>query len=351
MSGIFISYRRHDSSGWTGHLSERLEHCFGPDQIFMDIEKIEAGTDFVEAIESAVGSCTVLLAVIGPAWMTSADADGACRLENPEDFIRLEIATALNRNIRVIPVLVGGAVMPTSSELPEVLKMLTRRQAHELTDNRWDYDTEQLVKFIEKAGINRRQAAQPEITTPADPAQKMSKKAITSVVISTLILLSLVQGDSPTHDTKIGSLVIALAALALAGFAYFDIRLHKTKGKVVAIIGMVLSSLTLLAAIGLLANPAQAPAITGNWAGSDGLTYNIQQQGNMLAVVGGYPNQALIISGKGILNDRIIDLEFIRVTDNTGGKAHLMVSPNGRALQGQYRNLVTGETGEMVMTR
>lgn len=390
MSGIFISYRRHDSAGWTGHLSERMEQCFGPDQIFMDIEKIEAGTDFVEAIESAVGSCNILLAVIGPAWLASVDAEGRRRLDNPEDFIRLEIATALKRNVRVIPVLVGGAAMPTSPELPDDLKALTRRQAHELTDNRWDYDTEQLIKFIEKAGIKRMQAAKPETAPQAEPLKKFSGKAIASIVISLLTTMSLVQEDSFTQDMKIGALALALTALGLAGFAFFDTKLNKTKGKVLAIIGLVFSGLILLVDIGLLATPAPSPpttsttatphqapvqqavpqavlpeplprqlpapppaasTISGIWAGSDGLTYQIQQQGNMVAVIGGYPNQMVMITASGVINGQNIELDYIRTTDNTGGKSRLRISANGRSMQGQYRNLATGETGEMILTR
>lgn len=390
MSGIFISYRRHDSAGWTGHLSERMEQCFGPDQIFMDIEKIEAGTDFVEAIESAVGSCNILLAVIGPAWLASVDAEGRRRLDNPEDFIRLELATALKRNVRVIPVLVGGAAMPTSPELPDDLKALTRRQAHELTDNRWDYDTEQLIKFIEKAGIKRMQAAKPETAPQAEPLKKFSGKAIASIVISLLTTMSLVQEDSFTQDMKIGALALALTALGLAGFAFFDTKLNKTKGKVLAIIGLVFSGLILLVDIGLLATPAPSPpttsttatphqapvqqsvpqavlpeplprelpapppaasTISGIWAGSDGLTYQIQQQGNMVAVIGGYPNQMVMITASGVINGQNIELDYIRTTDNTGGKSRLRISANGRSMQGQYRNLATGETGEMILTR
>src|SRR5215471_16956680 len=100
----------------------------------MDIDTIVLGLDFVEAIQDAVGSCDVLLAVIGRQWLTSTDRPSTDRrrrrrLDNPEDFVRLEIMTALERRIRVIPVLVGGASMPKSTELPDVLQPLARRQA------------------------------------------------------------------------------------------------------------------------------------------------------------------------------------------------------------------------------
>src|SRR5580658_7220056 len=113
MSGqIFISYRRDDSSAWAGRLSDRLSSYFPSNQIFMDVDTIEPGVDFVEAIEESVGSCDVLIAVIGTDWLTSSTRASKRRLEIAEDSVRVEIATALKRDIRVIPVLVEGAAMP-----------------------------------------------------------------------------------------------------------------------------------------------------------------------------------------------------------------------------------------------
>src|SRR5882724_5887907 len=103
----------------------------------MDIDTIEPGLDFVEVIEQAVSSCDVLVALIGRQWLTITDNSGRRRLYNPEDFVRLEIAAALARNIRVIPALVQGARMPHSTDLPDVLKMLARRNAHEISDRRF----------------------------------------------------------------------------------------------------------------------------------------------------------------------------------------------------------------------
>ena len=118
MSYIFISYRRIDSAGHVGWLNDDLSERFGQDHIFRDIETIQPGADFVEAIQQAVGSCDVLLAVIGRQWLAVTDATGRRRLDDPDDFVRLEIATALARNIPVIPVLVQGASMPAAHELP-----------------------------------------------------------------------------------------------------------------------------------------------------------------------------------------------------------------------------------------
>jgi formylglycine-generating enzyme required for sulfatase activity len=135
MARIFLSYRRDDGSGHAGRLFDRLSQHFGRDNLFMDIDAIDPGLDFVEAIKNAVGSCDVLLVVIGRQWLTSTDSEGHRRLDNPEDFVRLEITTALERKIRVIPVLVSGAAMPHPTELPDILQPLARRQALAVGDH------------------------------------------------------------------------------------------------------------------------------------------------------------------------------------------------------------------------
>lgn len=150
MGNIFISYRREDSAGHSGRLFDKLRERFGKDRVFMDIAGIDPGVDFVEAIEKAVGSCDAFIVVIGKQWLSATDADGQRRLDNPEDFIRLEIAAAFSRNIRVIPVLVQGATAPSSGNLPEELKKLSRLQAHEISDNRWDFDVGTLIETLDK---------------------------------------------------------------------------------------------------------------------------------------------------------------------------------------------------------
>jgi len=167
MSRIFISYRRDDSAGYAGRLYDRLSERFGQGQIFMDIDTIEPGLDFVEVIEKAVGSCGVLIALIGRQWLTITDATGHRRLDNPEDFVRLEIATALDRNIRVIPVLVRGATMPRSTDLPDALKKLARRNALEISDTRFHYDVDRLIETLEKVlGVSE----------PAPPTPKVRRR-------------------------------------------------------------------------------------------------------------------------------------------------------------------------------
>jgi hypothetical protein len=185
MSGIFISYRREDSARWTGRLSEHLREQFGPESIFMDIDTIQPGADFTEALQTAVSSCDVLLAIIGPEWATVTDKSGKPRLEDPTDWVRTEIATALKRKIRVIPVLVGGASVPTTYLLPDDLDALALRQAHELTDKRWSYDVEQLVKTLPAA--RQRPPTQLE-ATPTASSTGQFKWVVIGVLTVTLAI-------------------------------------------------------------------------------------------------------------------------------------------------------------------
>jgi hypothetical protein len=167
MSGqIFISYRREESRWSARSLNDRLAAHFDRSQIFIDIDGIALGDDFVKTIEKRVGECDVLIAVIGARWLTSKDELGFRRLDNPEDFVRMEITTALRRDIRVIPVLVDGALMPQSTDLPDDLKPLVRRLALEVSDTRFDDDCRRLVaaiqQVLEKNTAEQRERAERE---------------------------------------------------------------------------------------------------------------------------------------------------------------------------------------------
>ena len=148
MPRIFISYRRDDSAGHTGRLYDRLSDYFGPDSVFMDVDTIRPGRDFVDAVQNAVGSCDGLVAVIGTEWLSITDTTGNHRLDDPDDLVRLEVATALERGIRVIPVLVQGARMPNAADLPEGLKELATRNAQEISDRRFHSDVQSLIEVL-----------------------------------------------------------------------------------------------------------------------------------------------------------------------------------------------------------
>ena len=152
MSGIFISYRRSDIGAYAaGRLYDALAQRFGADHVFMDIDSLKglAGLDFGRALEQAVTTCDVMIALIGPEWITATDGAEMRRLEDSDDWVRQEIATALARSdIRVIPVLMGEASMPKTEELPDDLKALARRQKYEISDSRWSYDVNELIDNV-----------------------------------------------------------------------------------------------------------------------------------------------------------------------------------------------------------
>ena len=145
MARIFISYRRDDSSSQAGRLYDWLAAHFGQGQVFMDVDTIKPGVDFVETVRQAIGECDGLVAIIGSDWLQVSDATGARRLDDPTDLVRLEIATALERGIPVIPVLVQSAQMPRPADLPEGLRELASRNALEVSDARFRADVERLI--------------------------------------------------------------------------------------------------------------------------------------------------------------------------------------------------------------
>lgn len=150
MPGIFISYRRDDSAAYAGRLFDRLEKHFGREHIFMDINHIEPGEDFVEVIQKKLSAVDVAIVLIGKQWLDMTDSAGQRRLDDPDDFVRIEIIALLERKIRTIPVLVGDAVVPKSSQLPEPLLPLVRRNAFEISDSRFHSDVDKLIDALEK---------------------------------------------------------------------------------------------------------------------------------------------------------------------------------------------------------
>ncbi|HKP90664.1 MAG TPA: TIR domain-containing protein [Thermoleophilaceae bacterium] len=156
---IFLNYRRDDAADAALHLYERLAAHFGEDHVFMDIDTIDPGVDFEVVLNEAVEACDVLLAVIGRQWLTLTDAKGRRRIDNEDDFVRMELQLALERDVRVLPVLVQGIEMPGREDLPDGLKRLARRNAVELSHSRFNYDLGRLIAALEKVA---RQVAEEE---------------------------------------------------------------------------------------------------------------------------------------------------------------------------------------------
>lgn len=146
MGKVFISYRREDSAGHTGRLQERLSAELGRKNVFVDVESIQPGADFIQAVERSVKAADLVLVVIGKDWLNVADKHGARRLDNPADHVHQEVAMALASKAKVLPVLVQGARMPSSADLPKPLQSLATRNAVELRDTRWDDDVNHLIK-------------------------------------------------------------------------------------------------------------------------------------------------------------------------------------------------------------
>lgn len=145
---VFVSYRRGDASAWAGRLRDGLTARLDEDDVYQDVVTVDAGEDFALSINSALERCDVVLAVIGPQWLSIVGTDGGRRLDDPDDYVRIELGRALALNKRVIPVLVGGAAMPAADRLPDDLTQLGLRQAFTLDDATWRRDVDDLVSRL-----------------------------------------------------------------------------------------------------------------------------------------------------------------------------------------------------------
>ena len=188
---VFITYRREETAGHAGRLYDAMVARFGEDNVFMDVD-MAPGVDFVERITEAVAACHVLIVVMGPRWATVQDEQGRARLADPEDFVRLEVETALRRpEVTPIPVLVAGARMPRREDLPPELGAIARRNALELDDHRWRYDVGRLISTLDELLAESPFAPGPssperDVATgkaaPADPTQTTGQTAPPSTV-------------------------------------------------------------------------------------------------------------------------------------------------------------------------
>lgn len=202
---IFISYRVKDTQAATGRLVDALKQYFDDDQIFMDIDKIEPGLDFTEVIPRYLDSSEVMLAIIGPDWMAYNKDKNTYRIHEPHDWVRVEIATALQRNIRVVPVLLEGASLPEEDQLPDDLKPLLRRQSYEISNKRWKFDSEQLVDFLKRiVGAPPPQPRpQPKPPVPQASDRKSTKYWVIAAVVFLLLIVGkmLSENSGTGHDT------------------------------------------------------------------------------------------------------------------------------------------------------
>lgn len=239
MDSIFISYRRTGTSGYGGRLQEDLREHFGRERVFRDIDSIRPGSDFAQVIEEAVARSGIVLALIGSNWLSTTNEDGQRRLDDPDDFVRLEIESALRQGIVVVPVLVEGAEVPPPSALPPSISKLGRTQAIELTDDRWDYDLNRLVKALEQV-----LGASPDVqSTPAGPATGGGGPPTATTVIShqstpvVHVVTEPVAGPVGLRNPRIIAGVASVAVLLLIAVVVGLTRSDGSSPKVAGVVG------------------------------------------------------------------------------------------------------------------
>jgi hypothetical protein len=201
--GVFICYRREDTAGFAGRIYDRLTKVLGRESVFIDVDNIPAGRDFVEVLTERVGRCDALIALIGKDWLASADKNNRRRLDDANDFVRIEIEAALERNIPVIPVLVDGAVMPQAPDLPDPLQKLARRQGIEISHNRFDSDAERLTDALrgidgDKPGAVLGNSAAPPPKRAAGGARWLAASAIG--LLAAAAAMGIVYEQRRAHD-------------------------------------------------------------------------------------------------------------------------------------------------------
>ncbi|MEO8281680.1 MAG: toll/interleukin-1 receptor domain-containing protein [Ideonella sp.] len=306
--GIFVSYRRDDARQAAGRLADDLAQHFGTASIFRDIEGIELGVDFVEALNRALEACVVMLVLIGPRWLDIRDAKGQRRLDDPKDWIRQEISTALKRGIRVVPVLIDGTPLPDEEALPEDLQPLVRRQALEIADNRWRGDMQRLAETLARVpGVELKRtaadstaAAPPPTNPPPLPAQTASGggKQWLKMGIYGLVAIGIVGyladqfGAGEGSQPSMPSFAPAQAPMAAPAQAPL----------------VTPSQTPLVSTPAPAGNAPTVPNLAGMWRTLDGETYQVTQQGNQI-------NLTAFASGQNVGGGRgQIDGQLLRLT-------------------------------------
>jgi hypothetical protein len=365
MAGVFVSYRRSDSAGHTGRLMDALVEGFEPQQLFRDIEAIEAGADFVEAINRAVADSSVMLVVIGPQWLTAQTSDSKRRIDQENDFVRLEIEAALSLDLRVIPVLVGDASMPSADGLPASLKTLARRQAQEISDRRWDYDVDQLLAVMEKIpGVARRKRAQaPAQAAPASPpapkrGMSLGMKALLGVGGVVVVLLGL--GSLSNNSTDV-------PAVAPAPSTTTPPAPEPVKAAVVPTARAPAATVTVPPAQTArdeqpAPEPDEAPQpvqpvarapvnLTGSWRSPDGDQLYLEHQGNEVAVIAADGSGTQGFMGQGSVHGQRVDLTLVHMQSGGSLTMQMTVSQDGRRMNGVARENLTGSSENVTLTR
>ncbi|MDP2043213.1 MAG: toll/interleukin-1 receptor domain-containing protein [Algoriphagus sp.] len=329
---IFISYRREDTSGESGRLKDKLEQVFGQENIFYDVETLEAGLNFDQSIAKALNDSKVLLAMIGPHWLKVSDSTGTKRIQKPDDWVRKEIAEALKRELRVIPVLVNGAEMPDSDELPDDLKELSLKHAQELTSSRWNYDVGKLTEVLEKLVTKKpeptpepRPTPRPFVPPISKPKSWWARNYLWALggIVGFLILVGMCvpveeypeqEYIQPTEDLPVTGLIDPNP----------DIRQVDPKGS------QIYKSLELKEENN--SAPAYVPNYAGKWwLREDGIRsgyFDIVQSGNEFSFKY-YLFNVEVGRGSGRFEENILYTTYFEMDENTGNFSFAFQSLNG----------------------
>jgi len=183
MAGVFVSYRRDDSQGFAGRLADDLDEILGPDRVFRDIE-IPIGSDFTDVLHRAIATSDILLVVIGRHWAANSDQGYGSRLFEPTDWVRAEIESAFALGKQVVPVLVGGARIPASDALPNSIERLSRLQAANLSDRRWDAEIAELADRLRSIcpTLAQDRPRQKAVDSPAEVLHELGERFLNEVV-------------------------------------------------------------------------------------------------------------------------------------------------------------------------
>jgi hypothetical protein len=327
MDKVFISYRREDSEGFARSLFQSLVGHFGKDYVFMDVEAIGLGMDFMDAIDQSLADCGALLVLIGKDWVTCTDGQGRRRLEKEDDFVRTELAKAIERNVRIIPILVKGAPMPKADQLPEELRSLTRRQALELRHERWDHDVDHLASALEQAlglkRIDKSKPASPPISEPPPTTKPKRSKArrYALLTIAGLALLGAIASSMMTSLDESGEGNSNLTPAPLANP---------------------------VPTVDPSSRPARATTITGYWIDVDGSQVEIVQTGATAVSQAIDPATGILFQANWRLNGRNFDFNWVASSGNRGYGSGV-ISPDFSSIQYEAVDSTTGmqDTGRL----
>lgn len=325
--GIFINYRRDDNgAGYSRNLAEDLQEVFGEHMVFRDVQGIAPGADFEQRLRQTLGQSKVLLAVIGKHWL-QRDAEGRRRIDEADDWVRVEIETALQRKgTLVIPVLVAGARPLTSADaLPESLQPFLRRQAIELSDRHWERDVGELVEVLVQHGLK------PLRRKPHSAAGSSSGKARWWIAAAAAALVALVAVDEMVGDPDDGTEPAPM-------------NFVPTPSQVADAPAPAEPEPTPQAVARIAPSP-----LTGRWFGQDGSYYDIGEAGGQVQVIEYNAFGVQTAQASGTRNGSSIDFVFQSI--NGPGHGRMQVSDDGRSITSTIQWQLTGMTASGLLVR